>query len=186
MIHWLQSFIVILLFQSICFFITILANSEDEASKGTYMIGTGIYDITGPAAQINFMGYARSEQTGTGIHMRLRARSFIISEYIHDTVVKDGGLNLIRGKEDDPSWTTSTKQVRRRFTQSDNRGTYDKTSGKTICFISMDAGMGSDLLTKKVLERFHALIPDSETVCHIENTSISGTHTHSAPAGFLQ
>lgn len=186
MIHWLQSFIVILLFQSICFFITILANSEDEASKGTYMIGTGIYDITGPAAQINFMGYARSEQTGTGIHMRLRARSFIISEYIHDTVVKDGGLNLIRGKEDDPSWTTSTKQVRRRFTQSDNRGKYDKTSGKTICFISMDAGMGSDLLTKKVLERFHALIPDSETVCHIENTSVSGTHTHSAPAGFLQ
>lgn len=183
-IHLLQSSILIL--QIICIIYTCYANGEDEASKGTYMIGTGIHDITGPAAQINFMGYARSEQTGTGIHMRLRARSFIISDYIENDVGKVDAMNRFR-KKDETFWT-DTKYIRRRFTQT---GGYEETysrgkTARTICFVSIDAGMGSDLLTKKVLERFHELIQDSETVCHLENTSISGTHTHSAPAGFLQ
>ncbi len=45
-----------------------------------YEIGVGIYDMTGPAAEINFMGYAVPGQRGSGIHLRLRARSFIISD----------------------------------------------------------------------------------------------------------
>lgn len=44
------------------------------------MIGTGSYDITGPAADVNMMGYANSEQIASGIHFRLRARTFIVGE----------------------------------------------------------------------------------------------------------
>jgi neutral ceramidase len=40
-------------------------------------VGTGIYDVTGPAADINFMGYAMMGQVGRGIHTRLRSRAFV-------------------------------------------------------------------------------------------------------------
>lgn len=49
--------------------------------------------------------------------------------------------------------------------------------------------MGSDLLTARVIKRLEELLPTgigNKTLCHLENTSISGTHTHSAPGGFLQ
>ena len=45
-----------------------------------YLIGVGSYDITGPAADVNMMGYANSDQTASGIHFRLRARAFIVAE----------------------------------------------------------------------------------------------------------
>lgn len=53
-----------------------------------------------------------------------------------------------------------------------------------VCFVSIDVGMGSDLMNIRVLKRLKELLPDG--LCRLENLSISGTHTHSAPAGFLQ
>jgi neutral ceramidase len=49
--------------------------------------------------------------------------------------------------------------------------------------------MGSNLLTLRVITRLEELLPTGsgkKMLCHLENTSISGTHTHSAPGGFLQ
>ena len=46
----------------------------------SYLIGTGISDITGPSTEINFMGYAVPSQRGSGIHLRLRSRAFIIAD----------------------------------------------------------------------------------------------------------
>lgn len=40
----------------------------------------GSHDITGPAADVNMMGYANAEQTAAGIHFRLKARAFIVAE----------------------------------------------------------------------------------------------------------
>lgn len=45
-----------------------------------YLIGVGSYDMTGPAAEVNLMGYANIEQKASGIHFRLRARTFIVAE----------------------------------------------------------------------------------------------------------
>jgi neutral ceramidase len=42
-------------------------------------VGAGIYDITGPAAEMGMMGYASVGQKTTGIHMRLRSRAFVIA-----------------------------------------------------------------------------------------------------------
>jgi neutral ceramidase len=42
-------------------------------------IGAGVYDVTGPAAEVGMMGYAMVEQKTTGIHMRLRSRAFVIA-----------------------------------------------------------------------------------------------------------
>lgn len=49
-------------------------------SGPNYLIGTGSYDITGPAADVNMMGYANIEQIASGVHFRLRARAFIVGE----------------------------------------------------------------------------------------------------------
>lgn len=49
-------------------------------SNGEYLIGVGSYDMTGPAAGVNMMGYANIEQTTAGVHFRLRARTFIVTD----------------------------------------------------------------------------------------------------------
>ncbi|KAK1420838.1 hypothetical protein QVD17_22731 [Tagetes erecta] len=55
-------------------------NTEKAISASNYLVGLGSYDITGPAADVNMMGYANSGQTASGIHIRLRSRAFIVAE----------------------------------------------------------------------------------------------------------
>ncbi|CAH1405695.1 unnamed protein product [Nezara viridula] len=45
-----------------------------------YKIGVGIADITGPPAEVAFMGYANPEQKGGGLHLRQFSRAFIIED----------------------------------------------------------------------------------------------------------
>lgn len=94
-------------------------------------------DMTGPAVEINFMGYAVPGQRGTGIHQRLRARAFVMSD-----------------------------------------------DSKRVAFVSVDGGMGSDLVKMKVIDYVNAAL--GEALYTTENVAISGTHTHSGPAGYLQ
>ncbi|VFR00393.1 unnamed protein product [Cuscuta campestris] len=49
-------------------------------ADSSYLIGLGSYDITGPAADANMMGYANMDQIASGVHFRLRARTFIVAE----------------------------------------------------------------------------------------------------------
>ncbi|XP_065884102.1 uncharacterized protein [Dysidea avara] len=46
----------------------------------SYYVGVGRYDITGPAAGINMMGYANPSQISNGIHLRQWSRAFIFAE----------------------------------------------------------------------------------------------------------
>lgn len=120
-------------------FITLIILVICNVCVATYDIGVGIYDVTGPAVEINFMGYAVPGQRGTGIHLRLRARSFVVND--HDT-------------------------------------------NKKIAFVSVDGGMASDLVKMKVVDAVNKKL--GKDVFTSDNISISGTHTHSGPAGFLQ
>jgi neutral ceramidase len=45
-----------------------------------YLIGSGIYDVTGPAAELGMMGMASIEQKTEGIHSRLFARAFVVCD----------------------------------------------------------------------------------------------------------
>jgi len=45
-----------------------------------YSIGVGIADVTGPSAEVGFMGYAKLGQKGKGIHLRQFARAFIVDD----------------------------------------------------------------------------------------------------------
>ena len=107
---------------------------------GSISVGTGISDITGPAVEINLMGYAVPNQRGTGIHLRLRARAFVF---------------------------------------------VDESSGKRAAFVSIDGGMASDLVKLKVIDAIRVKL-DGQDLYSDDNLAISGTHTHSGPAGFLQ
>lgn len=100
-------------------------------------VGVAMYDMTGPAVEINFMGYAVPGQRGQGIHQRLRARAFAFDD-----------------------------------------------GNKHLAFVSVDGGMGSDLVTTLVLKKLDAELGPG--VYTNDNLAISGTHTHSGPAGFLQ
>lgn len=60
--------------------VIVLQQSIAVFSDSNYLVGLGSYDITGPAADVNMMGYANTEQVASGIHFRLRARSFIVAE----------------------------------------------------------------------------------------------------------
>lgn len=106
------------------------------AAGTAYDLGAGIYDMTGPAVEINFMGYAVPGQRGTGIHQRLRARAFVIAD-----------------------------------------------ENSRFAYVSVDGGMGSDLVKMRVVDSLNERLPGLYST---ENVCISGTHTHSGPAGFLQ
>ncbi|KAH9736307.1 Neutral ceramidase 2 [Citrus sinensis] len=62
------------------FLLLFIQNIGGSSSASNYLIGLGSYDITGPAADVNMMGYASAEQIASGVHFRLRARTFIVAE----------------------------------------------------------------------------------------------------------
>ncbi|XP_045477252.1 neutral ceramidase [Harmonia axyridis] len=104
-------------------------------TTASYQVGIGIYDCTGPAAGVTFMGYAKSSQVGCGIHLRQFARAFIIDD------------------------------------------------GKTrIAYVTVDTCMISHGLKKEVLSRLRKRYNDTYGY---QNVILSGTHTHSAPGGFM-
>mmetsp|Transcript_2818 Transcript_2818/g.3022 ORF Transcript_2818/g.3022 Transcript_2818/m.3022 type:complete len:734 (+) Transcript_2818:50-2251(+) len=60
----------------------------------------------------------------------------------------------------------------------------DETTGKRAVFVSVDGGMGSDLVKMRVLDKLNAEL--GEGIYTHDNVAISGTHTHSGPGGFQQ
>merc|ERR1711887_196501 len=58
-------------------FVTLLVGAIEA---GTYNVGIGRADMTGPAAEIGMMGYAKQGQNTAGIHIRQYARAFVIEE----------------------------------------------------------------------------------------------------------
>lgn len=81
---------------------------SDDSSNGEYLIGVGSFDMTGPAAGVNMMGYANMDQNTAGVHFRLRARTFIVAE---------------------------------------------SSQGPRFAFVNLDAGMASQLVNIKVLDK---------------------------------
>lgn len=58
----------------------VLALTALSVTYGGYNVGLGRGDVTGPAAEIGMMGYAKQGQNTKGIHTRLFARAFIIED----------------------------------------------------------------------------------------------------------
>ncbi|GAA5066088.1 neutral/alkaline ceramidase [Nocardia callitridis] len=52
--------------------------TDGDTTASDYEIGVGISDITGPAAECGMMGYSQLDQQTAGIHLRPRARAFVL------------------------------------------------------------------------------------------------------------
>ena len=59
----------------------------------------------------------------------------------------------------------------------------DTDTDKHVAFASLDVGMGGFVIKNGVVDALEKLYPGVYTD---ENVCLSGTHTHSGPAGFLQ
>lgn len=57
-----------------------LSKARAAPAGDKYLLGVGKADITGPVVEINFAGYANTDQIGSGVRQRIYARSFIIGE----------------------------------------------------------------------------------------------------------
>uniref|UniRef100_H2ZAK8 Neutral ceramidase n=1 Tax=Ciona savignyi TaxID=51511 RepID=H2ZAK8_CIOSA len=112
---------------------------EPEPVPGEYLIGVGRYDVTGPVAQVNMMGYANPSQTAAGLHQRLYSRAFIVC----------------------------------------NNG-----NSSCVVFVTVDSGMASQVVKLEVIKRLKEKY--GQTRYTERNVVISGTHSHSGPAGFFQ
>lgn len=60
--------------------VLVLALSALCVTHGLYNVGLGRGDVTGPAAEIGMMGYAKQGQNTKGIHTRLFSRAFIVED----------------------------------------------------------------------------------------------------------
>lgn len=58
----------------------------------------------------------------------------------------------------------------------------EDVSGNRVAFVTVDAAMVGDGVKREVIKRLKARYQDTYT---LNNVIISGTHTHSAPGGFL-
>ena len=58
-------------------FISTNAYSEEPYE---YVLGRGISDVTGPVFGIQLWGFGREDQIGEGIHIRQKARAFVIAD----------------------------------------------------------------------------------------------------------
>ena len=66
-----------------------------DGNQGIYEIGCGIYDVTGPAAEVGMMGFAEVAQTTQGIYMRLYSRAFILGDGVRRVVYVCADLCMI-------------------------------------------------------------------------------------------
>ena len=68
--------------KALILFITVLLMSINAHSQEPYeyLIGRGISDITGPAFGVQLWGFGREDQISEGIHIRQKARAFIIAD----------------------------------------------------------------------------------------------------------
>ncbi|MFD7658985.1 neutral/alkaline ceramidase [Actinosynnema sp. NPDC059797] len=55
-----------------------LPAARSQAQDQPYLIGRGISDVTGPAAENGMMGYSSFDQKTTGIHQRQRSRAYVV------------------------------------------------------------------------------------------------------------
>ncbi|MCJ1310050.1 hypothetical protein MMC25_003711 [Agyrium rufum] len=58
----------------------VISHMDKASNATTYLLGVGKADITGPVVELNMMGYADTNQIGSGLRQRIYTRAFIIAD----------------------------------------------------------------------------------------------------------
>ena len=115
-------------------------SSADRPQATSYLLGVGKGDITGPVVELNFMGYADSDQVGTGLRQRIYCRAFIIADA---TIPAD-----------------------------------------RVVYLVLDTQSGDTAVRYGIIEGLKALGAEY-SVYTKDNVAVTGTHSHSGPAAWL-
>lgn len=105
--------------------------------------------------------------------MRLRARAFVMAQ-----LPKQEAIAMADKEATAEEKTRSLLRWNWRFkakSMPENTLASMADPEQTVCFVSIDAGMGSDLLNIRVLKRLEELLPEQKggkRLCHLENLSI--------------
>lgn len=126
------------------------------------------------------MGYGKQHQTGHGIHMRLRARAFIMGKAWKESESDGAKVEILRSGQKVERLSLRSQWNRPRPTEyhTDEEMSVAELADpeQTVCFVSADIGMGSDLLTMKVVKRLEEILPEQRNsgkpLCRLENLSI--------------
>ncbi|KAL6856503.1 Neutral/alkaline nonlysosomal ceramidase [Trichoderma novae-zelandiae] len=78
--HYVKWLVTILVLLFTCRSAVVRTFRWATVSDGHYLIGVGKADITGPVVEINMMGYANTDQVGSGVRQRLYSRAFIVGD----------------------------------------------------------------------------------------------------------
>jgi neutral ceramidase len=70
--------VVITVLTTLAGFLVATGQPTAQASPEPYLVGRGISDVTGPAAENGMMGYSSFDQKTTGIHQRQRSRAYVV------------------------------------------------------------------------------------------------------------
>jgi len=79
----------------VMFFFTAFMIVPVPGFTSTYLIGSGIYDITGTAGEIVMEAFAVSSQKTAGIHTRLRSRAFVVGDGTNRVVFVSADLGMM-------------------------------------------------------------------------------------------
>ncbi|HET6964099.1 MAG TPA: neutral/alkaline non-lysosomal ceramidase N-terminal domain-containing protein [Acidimicrobiales bacterium] len=86
-----------------------------------YVVGRGLADITGEAAECGMLGYGKAGQQTSGIHTRLRSRAFIVTD-------EGSGRRVLLSVNDLPMIFDSVRREVLDRLRSANGGAYDETN----------------------------------------------------------
>ncbi|XP_014475825.1 PREDICTED: neutral ceramidase [Dinoponera quadriceps] len=165
------------------------------AVRASYSIGVGIADSTGPTAEIVFMGYAKIDQKGSGLHLRTFARAFIIDDgaerFVFVSVdcgmigndIRQEVLRKLRGKFDD-MYTEKNVMISGTHTHSSPGGfmldmLFDLTA---FGFVRETFDAIVNGITKSIERAHDAVVPGRIFITHGQ---VSGANINRSPQAYL-
>ncbi|XP_011300650.1 neutral ceramidase [Fopius arisanus] len=161
----------------------------------SYSIGVGTADSTGPIAEIVFMGYAKMDQKGTGLHLRTFARSFIIDDGDQRIVfvsvesamighdVRAAVIRELKKKYDD-LYTEENVMISATHTHSSPGGCnlymlFDLT---TFGFIKQSFSALVNAITKSIERAHNAVVPGK---IFVDQTEVFDANINRSPQAYL-
>ncbi|KAG7204442.1 hypothetical protein KM043_004878 [Ampulex compressa] len=165
------------------------------SALASYSVGVGIGDTTGPTAEIVFLGYARIDQKGSGLHLRTFSRAFIVDDgeerFVFVSVdsamvgndIRKEVLKKLKAEYDD-LYTETNVMISATHTHSSPGGHMMYTLFDLTCFgfvkETFDAVVNG--ITKSIINAHNSVVPARIFIDHGE---VLDANINRSPAAYL-
>ncbi|KOX71109.1 Neutral ceramidase [Melipona quadrifasciata] len=161
----------------------------------SYSVGVGRADTTGPVAEVVFMGYAKIDQKGSGLHLRTFSRAFIIDDgeerfvfvSVDSAMIGNGVRQTVLqnlANEFGSLYTEKNVMISATHSHSTPGGfmlhmLFDIT---TFGFVKETFDAMVNGITKSIHRAHHAMVPGRVFIAHGE---VHGVNINRSPAAYL-